>query len=399
VRMFPYLTKGDIRSMVTPADVALGHRWKTYILPIDKKFHDGAISAYINRTGPDCILNMCSEEVLEKTRTAQYEDHVAEVPIFRKLLASLHLVDNAEDADLIWVPVLGVSTILECRNYGSCKEAWFQELSGKLPSNSSKPMFFLATQDFSQNHHVIRRQPKSGHIVATLGPSGLIVPSLSVDRRTQPSFFKGCTPPSKRKNFLLANFGVHAGRKYTLQDRETTLQQLTSYQGNKTIANWSERKILSPDKQGSKVGQMDSVMTICPSGDLPFQKRFFDALLHCSIPVVISREIEGVGKTYWSNVDFEKGGPSPRVEDSYPRLEFPYSDLVVEVDGAILQQGKLMEHLENIPWKVLEAKFKRIEAVRTQFLYDYNGTTRDAFSVMLETLWRDFLSKGGQEST
>ena len=46
----------------------------------------------------------------------------------------------------------------------------------------------------------------------------------------------------------------------------------------------------------------------------------------------------------------------------------------------------LMEYLEKMPVDLIESKFRKISEVRNRFLYDFNGTESDAFSVMIETL-------------
>jgi hypothetical protein len=70
-------------------------------------------------------------------------------------------------------------------------------------------------------------------------------------------------------------------------------------------------------------------------------------------------------------------------------LDFPYSEIVVEVEGFVLDSARLMEELENISLEVLESKWRKIREVREQFLFDFNGTVSDAFSSTLKSIWHD----------
>ena len=77
---------------------------------------------------------------------------------------------------------------------------------------------------------------------------------------------------------------------------------------------------------------------------LPYQKRFFDAFLQWTIPVVVSRELMDIGKTYWSNVN-SFGKALAHLDQIYPPLpsDVSYSDLVIEVDGSVIKEGGLMK--------------------------------------------------------
>ena len=92
--------------------------------------------------------------------------------------------------------------------------------------------------------------------------------------------------------------------------------------------------------------------------------------------MVIKRSVAGVGETYWSNVSFG-GEKSPSIEDAYPLLNgMSYSDIVVEIDGNQMDHEKdFMSVLEGISTNVLEEKLKRIEEVRSRYLYDFDGNS------------------------
>ena len=108
-----------------------------------------------------------------------------------------------------------------------------------------------------------------------------------------------------------------------------------------------------------------------------------------SIPVVIKRDVRGTTGTYWSNVKWIINGNqhfSFSIGESFPALGFPYSELLVEVDGHIVESRQLMDYLETIPMSVLEKKLHKISTVRNRFVYDFEGTVPDAFSTMIEAI-------------
>lgn len=153
-RMFPKLGN-NAKATVTANDVSVGHRFKTYIFPVDPKFHEGSLNEYLkakdgHKPGMDCLLNACAGDDI-KLGGRGYIDYSAEVIILKKLLGSLHFVKNIKDADLILVPVLHVTTIqypIGCRSFGKCKNAWYSELANLLKEKSdpTKKHLFLSSQ-------------------------------------------------------------------------------------------------------------------------------------------------------------------------------------------------------------------------------------------------------------
>lgn len=148
---FPILGK-NTNFHVNANDVAVGHRWKTYILPVDKKFHEGVFHSYLEQKGGlDCLTKACDGPTLVRGGK-QYTDYMAEIIIFRKLLASLHFVKDIQDADLIFVPVLGSSTyhanLGACKHPQTCHDDWYGELVSFIEKNSdaTKKHLFLNSQ-------------------------------------------------------------------------------------------------------------------------------------------------------------------------------------------------------------------------------------------------------------
>lgn len=260
------------------------------------------------------------------------------------------------------------------------ENAWFNELVKEVQKYSTKKpkkYLYLGTQDSSQNHVFINGLSKDpNNIVLTLGPSGFVIPSLNTMKELQPKNYEGCIPMEKRSSFLFANQGIRSH----LLDRIAIEKELGAYNGTKAVQASPPRLALD---------MTDSIFTLCAPGDLPFQKRFFDAILMCTIPIVVSRENEEGEKVYWSNIEdryFSNIQKMTSVEESYPKVDILYSDIVVEVDGKVIDEGAMMDFLEKIPSEEIQMKLKRIGEVRNRFVYDLDGTTEDAFSKILEEM-------------
>jgi len=385
--LFPYLSAKE--NVITRKDAEVGNSWKTYVVPLKQKFHETVFLTHIKKNfadSKDYVTNPHNSDVELGHQTV---DHVGEVVILQKLLSSLKFVSDYNDADLVLVPALPVTAsisngrIRNCRIFGRCSKRWFNSLAAevkRLSPNSTKKHLFFATQDESQNHSYIRDKSKDpNNIVVTYGPKGgpndIVVPSLNTLIDLQPKDWTGCVPLQNRSTFLMSNFRI----RDNLLDRKKIQKELDAYKGSKSILSES----LNPARTIKMLS--DSIFTICPPGDLPFTKRFYDALLSCSIPVVVTREVKDVGKTYWSNVKYDGNKPI-KLEESYPSTDFLLSDIVIEVEGSTIDNGGVMKHLESIPQHEIEAKFEKIAGVRNSFVYDLNGSTEDAFSQMLKEI-------------
>ena len=180
-----------VKTLVTAKDIEVGHQWKTYMVPLDKKFHVDAMNNFFQHTTEN--NNHLTEYYEADDRDAvkfQEVDYSAEAIILQKLLASLHFVDDINKADIVLVPALPTvktSSIInrDCRNGGRCEEEWFKELDcevKKLNPEQPKKYLYLGTQDSNQNHWTLLNrlnEDDPNFIIATLGPYGLVVPSLN----------------------------------------------------------------------------------------------------------------------------------------------------------------------------------------------------------------------------
>lgn len=58
-----------------------------------------------------------------------------------------------------------------------------------------------------------------------------------------------------------------------------------------------------------------------------------------------------------------------------------------------MESGSFMSVLEGITGEEIEQRITKIKEVRNRFVYDLNGTTSDAFSVMLRQLARKVITQ------
>lgn len=379
----------DNESVVTSTDLRIGRKWKTYIYDLPHKFHRD-ISERFGIFG--CIDKACSEGEISNLPN-QYTDHAAEIVILRKLVNSLDFVTDPALADLVLVPTLGVSALWYftpnremrgCRNFGVCMNDFFADLESRLIYlNTSKKHLFLSTQDSSQNHLFFRVQSlRRNCLVADLGPGKLVVPSLNPNMDFQPFYWNGPVKLEDRSIFVLANYGVR------FVDRITAYNQLTTYNGSKTV----EFNRVKNSHIGSNVVNytklMNSVFILCFTGDLPYTKRIYDAWIAVSIPVVVPF-FHTYGKSYFADEESHSPHPdfSPTITNSFPQIRnFSYSDIVIEIPRGFLLNGSMMEFLEGISNEDIQEKLSNIEKIRNFFLYDLKGSSDDAFTVMLQNV-------------
>ncbi|KAL3785395.1 hypothetical protein ACHAWO_013582 [Cyclotella atomus] len=326
--------------IVTNDDVRVGHQFKSFLLPVDRLLNEGAWRYFNTLFLPERMDN----PNLEPKQDLQAIDYVSEFVILQKLLASLNFVESVEDADLIVVPALPTMGCRSTRefNWRRCpihQQDYFSLIDqalDRVANVTTKKVLFLSTEDaFKYGYDGGSVISDSRKILVTLGPDpdGIVVPSLNLNKELQPLNWKGCVPIEARESFLVFNQNVTKDRP----DRKIIADQLDAYTGTKTI----KRALPS----NSELTLMDAIFTVCSAGDLPYQKRFFDALLQCSIPVVIKRDLDGNKTSYWTtNPRFDPDGSHAllaTVENSYPPLDFPYSDIVIEVNAAAMDLGHL----------------------------------------------------------
>ena len=115
------------------------------------------------------------------------------------------------------------------------------------------------------------------------------------------------------------------------------------------------------------------------SGDWPYTRRFFDAILTGCIPVVVAYPSYVRGKVSW----YAYSGPP-----WYQTVPFPYSidysKFVVEVPVKIFEEGGTLQFLDEISAERVTAMQQVLFEVAPKFGYDYEGSSPDAFSMIME---------------
>lgn len=394
------------KRVVTDADVQVGSSWKTYILPLSAPFHKDAFNRYAKF---GCLLSACNHIVNEKT-PFHYEDYEAEAIILRKFLASLSFTENPEEADMILVPALAVTVANTrwygmpnhqgCRNDGLCEDHWFKavfkEVEGLKRSfklKSTVRFVYTASIDTAMLHTSFARLLRDeSSILLSYGNGGMVIPSLNNDLRVQPGHRRRLLALEERDVFLYVNFGVRH------PVRTSAYQQLKRYRGQKRIVYAD-----AGNKMKKNVHLMDAIhraiFVFCLPGDYPFQKRFYDALAHGVIPIVARVSLaKGRYSHFFMNKvvknHFEPDGPlpTPTIDNMYPNwgdvLGLSVQDVVVEVDMEFFNNGTVMQYLESIPVGVIRKKLRNVEKLRNYAIYNFEGSTPDAFSVILQSIAR-----------
>jgi len=114
-------------------------------------------------------------------------------------------------------------------------------------------------------------------------------------------------------------------------------------------------------------------------------------LLSGTIPVVIKRVNEkGESRHYEPPAKLWRDKTEPydtSISASYPDVGTAWSEFLVELDAEVLnEENGIMKALESITEEEIRTKLAKIEKNRNLFLYDYSGTSSDAFSVMLKNI-------------
>merc|ERR1712048_1182919 len=116
----------------------------------------------------------------------------------------------------------------------------------------------------------------------------ILVPASVLEPHLQPDLFKF---NHEKKIFVYANFGLV--NKY----RKSIYKQLKNSKSEKTIVTMEivNHRSFKAKPQDVWLNMTKSLFCLIIAGDLPFQKRFFDAALSGCLPVVLLS-----GKSWWS---------------------------------------------------------------------------------------------------
>mmetsp|Transcript_47277 Transcript_47277/g.106577 ORF Transcript_47277/g.106577 Transcript_47277/m.106577 type:complete len:217 (-) Transcript_47277:54-704(-) len=95
---------------------------------------------------------------------------------------------------------------------------------------------------------------------------------------------------------------------------------------------------------------------LCPPGDVPYNKRYFTALLSGCVPVLFTFSNTRGELNWWK----QKRGPAGHLEQEPFWRHINHTELVIELDGQNGVAG-FIEKLRRIPLAVVEEKQRRIE--------------------------------------
>ena len=122
---------------------------------------------------------------------------------------------------------------------------------------------------------------------------------------------------------------------------------------------------------------------VCPPGDVPYNKRYFTALLAGCVPVLFSFRSQVPSERNWWK---PRKGPGQRsIDPFYEQINHTALGIVLPAETEADIRG-FIERLRAIPDAVVEAKQRAIERVRHLLLYDMSGSREDAFTCMLRQL-------------
>ena len=122
---------------------------------------------------------------------------------------------------------------------------------------------------------------------------------------------------------------------------------------------------------------------VCPPGDVPYNKRYFTALLAGCVPVLFSFRSQIAGERNWWKP--RKGAGQRDIDPFYAQINHSALGVEVRVEKEADIAG-FLERLRDIPTEIVERKQRAIERVRHLLLYDVSGTREDAFSCVLRQL-------------
>lgn len=257
----------------------------------------------------------------------------------------------------------------------------------------------LGTFDRFQCTHSTPNFDVRESIFLTLGPRNakspahaghIVVPPAITEEELQPGNYRADDPSRRRPKLLFLQVSTQTTsrtselRKQLVKglqqhiDRADEHGDLARSRLDLVVMGEVRRVALS---QAETVARLQNA-TFCPSppGDLPFTKRFFLALLAGCIPVVY----EFPGKGWWAEgyPSVEEAYPWPELEASAHRLQ----ELVFAVP--VSEVGRTAELLAAVSESEIQQKRTAIAAVRNSFVFDFQGTAPDAFSMILSSVVR-----------
>lgn len=376
-----------------------------------------------------------------KRRRSMSSEFRAELTLIAKFVAAADrtgaLVRFAEDADVVIVPAFQV--MCGPQKGVGLTTADSRGLLNAIPTlrgsnNMIKPHLFFASEDAmppsvfasfsrSQLSRSSSRLPKSCDprapassrcdplrmgstgwvspplIRVTYGTAGsklndIVVPPAIIEQDVQPAFYKP-TPYESKSVLAFMMCGAGGNRVMFTPEAEKNRKNLITAMRKPAPGNQRvELHVLDTTKaQATTIGprtgielhdrMRNAVFCPCPTGDLPYQKRFFDALLSDCIPVVFRfPSNEGTGFSFWPR------GPMWNRTLPFANLEVPgaidYRRAILQLE--VDQMPNLLQILDDEPVDRIKARLDYIVTIRNKLVYDFKGTQQDAFSNVLREI-------------
>lgn len=377
---------------------------KIFIYDLNSSYHADLVdemTADAQAAGSNCdfMLAPCTEKrwVQSFSTSRQWG---AEVIILRKLLASPGLVHDPREADLFVVPYL-IAT--DCRLRGHhvrcLTPTLLQELLRQLDHynvHTRHRHLFLATADIHSLPLSIQAHPLLVSYGASRShPGHIVVPPSVTEAEVQPASFKDVGEEGKDILFWLAQTPNNVIRymvqrqliSFDEQFPEEERSRLFHVPGVIRVHIMGRTGDSAPDppSPADMLAEMRRAV-FCPAppaeNAAAGTKRFFDVVLAGCLPVVIAYEtVWGSGISWWRR----DGAP---VEWSLPfASKIDWRRLAIEVPVQVLEQdGEFVASILGLPTEERDAKRQYLLQVRNQLLYDLDGGTRDAFSMLMDEI-------------
>lgn len=396
-----------------------------YVYNLPFEFHGGllnVVETFVkgrNESRCDFGRTSCKEDPQFRGNTySTYRQHAAEVVLLYKLLL-LPRTNDPSKAYLFVVPFLGATAKLvdECPYSGTpCRQAVIRinRMMGHLthfnnPEYRSKHLF-LSTRDMRDSslnflsHQygaiVLHYGPKlylppkklpevvvppidAGFgYVTSINDNGIVYNIANAHQKSRPIFifvlFQVCNDIRRKWNKILTEIKSSSGNNlkilmFNITDRQSS-----------TDLSLKDAQLLMED----------AIFCPIPQGDLPYQHRFFDAIVSGCIPVVILNRIKvwnGTCHVHFYerfSVDKEMFSPFACIDLTYPFASIiPWKEIVFEIPSQIFDSSdadkKVASLLKSISPQDIKKRQNLMHHVKNMLLYDRSGFTFDAFSATM----------------
>eukprot|EP00931_Biecheleriopsis_adriatica_P080283 TRINITY_DN53639_c0_g1_i1.p1 TRINITY_DN53639_c0_g1~~TRINITY_DN53639_c0_g1_i1.p1 ORF type:complete len:561 (+),score=87.28 TRINITY_DN53639_c0_g1_i1:24-1685(+) len=385
---------------------------RVFIYPLPRKFNTDILNrlqlgGWITGSECDYGLTPCTEARWNSLFSV-YRQFATEVLVLLKFLAAPPgvLTSDPAEADLFVVPYFAKTDCAESGNagrdpcWGKCKCATaVKHIFGALEHYSWQTRsrhLFLATGDIKDLPVEIQAQPLLISLGASFCGGHLVVPSPNLDPDLQPSAkFESREAAGRAPERHIFAYWFGSNDKTW---RNKVVGQMMQYRdtiGLKNIvvhdigSNYEERDVWQTDADSPQMILEEMIRSVfCPvvQGDVPHQKRLFDAMLTGCIPVAIAFPSHVKGETSW----WLPGGPPIDRMLPFPE-DIDYRSFVVEVPMVEVERGRFMQALLSIPEAELEERRAAMQRARSLVRFDFSGTGPDAFTMTVQGIWRFLL--------